>query len=213
MKCVSPDNFSSVAIPRAELEELVTTYQLYQAREPPVESQSYCQYEDNDSFHVGRSALELKCSLHLNHIGRHRTASGMSFGPSEPVSAYPYGLEAVEHPWKEVMSNKSYTFTQVLKILNNMGHDTECGACMAVAFTGASSTSEHTCKQATDPHDDTEPLFTLRAQDWIAPEIIREWAFRSLKLGSPIDKVDGARRIADAMENWQVANDKRKVAD
>jgi hypothetical protein len=64
-----------------------------------------------------------------------------------------------------------------------------------------------------EPNDDTEPLFTLRGQDWVAPEIVREWAFRSLKLGSPLDKVDGARRIADAMENWQVANDKRKVAD
>lgn len=63
------------------------------------------------------------------------------------------------------------------------------------------------------PNDETEPLFTLRGQDWIAPEIVREWAFRSLKLGSPLEKVDGARRIADAMENWQIVNDKRKIAD
>ena len=110
------------------------------------------------------------------------------------------------------MSNHQYSFAEVLKILTNMGHNTECGACMSVAFTGASSTAEHTCKVKTE-NDDTEPLFTLRGQDWIAPEIIREWAYRSLKMGSPIDKVDGARRIADDMENWQVANDKRKVAD
>lgn len=110
------------------------------------------------------------------------------------------------------MSNKQYTMAEVLTILSNMGIDTKCGACMSVAFTGASATHEHTCK-VTVENDDTEPLFTLRGQDWIAPEIIREWAFRSLKMGSPIDKVDGARRIADEMENWQVKNDKRKVAD
>ena len=109
------------------------------------------------------------------------------------------------------MSNKTYTFGEVLKILSNMGINTECGSCMSVAFTGTSATAEHTCKLS-EVHDDTEPLFTLRGQDWIAPEIIREWAFRSLKMGSPIDKVDGARRIADAMENWQVTHD-RKVAD
>lgn len=133
--------------------------------------------------------------------------------PVKEQSKYPYGLEALDPPLKEsVMSVKQYTFGEVLKILENMGHDTQCGACMSVAFTGASATSEHTCKVKVE-HDDTEPLFTLRGQDWIAPEIIREWAFRSLKLGSPIDKVDGARRIADEMENWQIANDKRKVAD
>lgn len=110
------------------------------------------------------------------------------------------------------MSNKQYSFSEVVKILENMGIDSHCGACMSVAFTGASSTAEHTCK-LDGQKDDSEPLFTLRGQDWIAPEIVREWAYRSLKLGSPIDKVDGARRIADAMENWQVANDKRKVAD
>ena len=64
-----------------------------------------------------------------------------------------------------------------------------------------------------DVVDDAEPLFTLRGQDLLAPEIVREWAFRTLMLGSPVDKVDGARRIADAMENWQFANKKRKIAD
>lgn len=64
-----------------------------------------------------------------------------------------------------------------------------------------------------EEEDDSEPLFTLRAQDRLAPEIVREWAYRALKLGVPLEKVDGARRIADAMENWQVANHRRKVAD
>ena len=35
----------------------------------------------------------------------------------------------------------------VLKALRNMGHDTTCGACMSLAFTGT-STGQHTCKKA-----------------------------------------------------------------
>jgi hypothetical protein len=57
-----------------------------------------------------------------------------------------------------------------------------------------------------------EPVFTLRAQDALAPEIVREWAYRAIAAGSPLEKVDEARRCADAMENWQIANTK-KVPD
>jgi len=128
------------------------------------------------------------------------------------------------------LSNQTFTLEQVIRILQNSGIDTTCPACADTAFTG-STTSSHSCAipivkdtvsaypyglealDPPDPADDTEPLFTLRGQDLVAPEIVREWAFRSLKLGSPIEKVDGARRIANAMENWQIANDKRKVAD
>lgn len=34
-----------------------------------------------------------------------------------------------------------------LKALQNMGHDTTCGACMSIAFTGT-ATGNHTCKKA-----------------------------------------------------------------
>lgn len=57
-----------------------------------------------------------------------------------------------------------------------------------------------------------EPVFTLRAQDTLAPEVVREWAYRALVAGAPIEKVEEARRVADTMENWQVANTK-KVPD
>lgn len=57
-----------------------------------------------------------------------------------------------------------------------------------------------------------EPLFVLRAQDALAPEIVREWAYRALKLGTPLAKVDEARRLADAMENWQIEHS-RKIPD
>jgi len=35
----------------------------------------------------------------------------------------------------------------VLKALRNMGHDTTCGACMSLAFTG-SLAGQHTCRKA-----------------------------------------------------------------
>ncbi len=57
-----------------------------------------------------------------------------------------------------------------------------------------------------------EPVFVLRAQDKLAPEIVREWAYRAHVSGAPIEKVREARRIADEMEEWQVAN-RRKVPD
>jgi len=57
-----------------------------------------------------------------------------------------------------------------------------------------------------------EPVFILRAQDVLAPEIVREWVFRARINGVAQDKVDDARRIADAMEDWQVENH-RKMPD
>lgn len=40
----------------------------------------------------------------------------------------------------------SFSMQQVLQILKNMGHDTECGACMEMAFTGV-TTNAHTCSK------------------------------------------------------------------
>ena len=57
-----------------------------------------------------------------------------------------------------------------------------------------------------------EPVFLLRAQDKLAPEIVREWAYRALSEDAPVDKVRGARTIADAMEDWSITHH-RKVPD
>lgn len=57
-----------------------------------------------------------------------------------------------------------------------------------------------------------EPVFVLRAQDMLAPELVREWVFRARINGVPKEKVEEARGIADAMEDWQVANH-RKMPD
>lgn len=59
-----------------------------------------------------------------------------------------------------------------------------------------------------------EPLFVLRAQDMLAPEMVREWAYRAKVMGVPDEKTDEARRCADQMEDWQISlQGKRKVAD
>jgi len=57
-----------------------------------------------------------------------------------------------------------------------------------------------------------EPLFVLRSTDSLAPEIVREWAYRAKAAGTPDEKVEEARRAADAMEDWQITNSK-KVPD
>lgn len=41
-----------------------------------------------------------------------------------------------------------FTHQEILIILRNLGHDVECGACMAIAFTGVGlPDDEHTCEQ------------------------------------------------------------------
>lgn len=57
-----------------------------------------------------------------------------------------------------------------------------------------------------------EPLFVLRAQDALAPEIVREWAYRARAAGVNESKVAEARACADEMEDWQIEHTK-KVPD
>jgi hypothetical protein len=51
-----------------------------------------------------------------------------------------------------------------------------------------------------------EPIFVLRAQDTLAPELVREWADRAEDAGTPSEKVEEARDLARQMEDWQAAN-------
>ena len=48
-----------------------------------------------------------------------------------------------------------------------------------------------------------EPLFTLRAQDLTAPKIVRAWADVAEAKGVSKEKTEEARRLADAMDEWQ----------
>lgn len=64
-------------------------------------------------------------------------------------------LPGAEHyatgPYKIVVGSDPvqpmFTQEEVLIVLRNLGHDVECGACMAIAFTGLGLPGdEHTCK-------------------------------------------------------------------
>jgi len=59
---------------------------------------------------------------------------------------------------------------------------------------------------------DDEPVFILRAQDKLAAAIVREWAERlyaAAPFGTRNEKIDEARRLADAMDRWRT----RKLPD
>jgi hypothetical protein len=66
------------------------------------------------------------------------------------------------------------------------------------------------CYEKAEPD---EPIFVLRAQDILAPEMVREWAYRAAVLGSPREKIVEARKLADRMEDWQIEHGRRKVPD
>ena len=54
-----------------------------------------------------------------------------------------------------------------------------------------------------------EPIFVLRAQDKIAPIVIRTWITLARWFGVPETKRDEAERCAEAMEKWHT----RKIPD
>lgn len=49
-----------------------------------------------------------------------------------------------------------------------------------------------------------EPLFILRAQDQLAPAVIRRWAELAYNYGSPAAKIEEALSVAKQMEKWPV---------
>jgi hypothetical protein len=60
---------------------------------------------------------------------------------------------------------KQFTVPTVLKMFQNLGHDTDCGACMGIAFTGAAFES-HTCRPqpaSASPVREAEPLKALES--------------------------------------------------
>ncbi len=53
---------------------------------------------------------------------------------------------------------------------------------------------------------DDEPIFVLRAQDALAPMIVKAWAEAALKVGVPVEKIQEAVQLADQMTDWQATN-------
>ena len=64
-------------------------------------------------------------------------------------------------------------------------------------------TWEDSCLEKLKPG---EPFFVLRAQDLLAPEIVREWATRAHTAGTPREKVIEAFETSKRMEEWAAAN-------
>jgi hypothetical protein len=57
-----------------------------------------------------------------------------------------------------------------------------------------------------DKADLDEPVFVLRAQDDLAPEVVQLWALNATMRGAPKSKVEDARRCAREMRDWQRAH-------
>lgn len=58
---------------------------------------------------------------------------------------------------------------------------------------------QHGCMAKAAPD---EPVFVLRAQDRLAPQMVREWAMRAKFHGLGPTKLKEALDLADAMERW-----------
>lgn len=76
-------------------------------------------------------------------------------------------------------------------------------------FTFATSQGERVAEEfmqpppASSPPAAEEPVFALRAQDVLAPVLVRTWADLAALHGCPPEKIREAREIALAMERWQ----------
>lgn len=54
-----------------------------------------------------------------------------------------------------------------------------------------------------DKADPDEPLFVLRAQDLLAPVLVRAWAFMASQFGVNSNKVEDAKSVAKQMIGWR----------
>jgi len=50
--------------------------------------------------------------------------------------------------------------------------------------------------------EDDEPLFILRAQDALAPIVVKYWAQIAQDAGAPREKIMSAWQLAQAMAEW-----------
>lgn len=60
-------------------------------------------------------------------------------------------------------------------------------------------TNPNSCLNKADPE---EPIFVLRAQDLLAPIVIRLWADLARANKTDEEKVQEAKRLAFSMEQW-----------
>lgn len=58
-----------------------------------------------------------------------------------------------------------------------------------------------------------EPVFLLRAQDFVAPEVVEIWADKAEKAGTKPEMILMARQWAKRMRDWQIDYNRVKVPD
>lgn len=104
--------------------------------------------------------------------------------------------EASDEDYVKELSTNGAVLTSAANRLRKMGGSINNHlASMLVEMIG-----EHTCfaKAGID-----EPLFTLRAQDRLAPKLVHTWAKRAKKRGATRSKVREAHRRAKDMKNFE----------
>jgi hypothetical protein len=61
---------------------------------------------------------------------------------------------------------------------------------------------------------DDEPIFILRSQDLLAPDLVRNWSRRASRhLGETHEKVIEAQELAMHMEDWADRTNRGKMPD
>ena len=65
-------------------------------------------------------------------------------------------------------------------------------------------TKQEAIEYLTNKIPDDEPVFVLRAQDALAPDLVEVWAIRAGSAGCNHDKVLAAHACADEMRRWPI---------
>jgi hypothetical protein len=58
-----------------------------------------------------------------------------------------------------------------------------------------------------------EPVFLIRGKDIVAPEVIRQWAWRAHEVGADEEIVMRALEWARHVEEWQTENERIDIPD
>lgn len=68
-----------------------------------------------------------------------------------------------------------------------------------MGYRNKDGTWHDSCLDKVRPH---EPIFVLRAQDKLAPRLVRLWGEMAADTDCPVDKIEEAFATADEMEQW-----------
>lgn len=121
--------------------------------------------------------------------------------------------EPIEIEWSNVACDAGYyvntkdgrmRLPAVFAIVGNKWEGVKSIPLQDVATTGSAhcSSTKHNSSCLAKAGDD-EPIFVLRANDPMAPYIVRKWAAESAAHGQPHEKIIGAMNLAKEMQEWR----------